>query len=150
MSLKNTLIVAALSIVPSFALATESKLFASCFGDHHGSYLDLRAISGTEGLAQVVISVTGDGEDPARFFQVVEVSKNFQPLEVKAYSWAIRQAIKAEAKNEWYGFIKVKAVSDTGSVMYINLQKFTGSLRHALVIDGVVEELTCPVENVKD
>jgi hypothetical protein len=34
--------------------------------------------------------------------------------------------------------------------MKINLQKYTGNLRHALAIDGYIEELTCPGDLVRD
>jgi hypothetical protein len=71
-------------------------------------------------------------------------------LQPKAYSWAIRQAIKAEAAGNWYGFIFIKAKSPSGSIMSVNLQKYTGSLRHALAIDGYIEELTCPRDLVRD
>ena len=125
------------------ALATQTKVIASCYGEHHGSYLKLRDVYGSEGLAQTVITVTTDNEEaPPRFFVIEEVSKNFQPLQPKAFSWAIRQAIKASAANEWYGYVKVRALDSNGVVLYLNLQKYTG-FANALVIDGNVEQLTC-------
>ena len=151
MSFVKFVTLTALSIIPSFAFATETKNFARCYGDHHGSYLNLRTITGSEGLAQVLIDVSNDSDDAAVVYEISEVSKNGAALQKKAYSWAIRQAIKAEAAGDFYGFVKVKAVSRaTGKTLYLNLQKYTGELRHALVIDGYVEAITCPVENIED
>jgi|GEM_PF-2759125 len=142
----------AVSLVPAFALATQSKNFASCTGDHHGSYLKLWSITGADNVvSQVNIIRTDDSDNPGKVFQVKELSKDGVALPVKSYSWAIRQAIKAEAAGTWYGFIKIKAVNpNTGSVMFINLQKYNGTLRHALAIDGYIEELTCPLASVVD
>ena len=98
----------------------------------------------------MLIGVTGDGEEPANFFEITEITKNGAVLPLKSYSWAIRQAIKAEAAGTWYGYLKVTAKDAFGTVLYMNLQKFTSELRHALVIDGNVETLTCPLDQVQD
>jgi hypothetical protein len=147
----RTVMVAGMAVAWSAqASATQTTRFASCYGDHHGSYLNLWTVEGGEGLAQVNAVVTNDNdEQPARVYQIVELTKNSTPLPMKAWSWAIRQSIKADAAGEFYGFIFAKALGANGSTMYINLSKYTGSLRHALVIDGYVEELTCPVDRLK-
>jgi len=145
---KSAIIVLAASLLPALALASQSKKFASCSGDHHGSYINLWAISGSEGIAQVNVGVSNDSDDPAVFYQVKEISKNGEVLPLKSYSWAIREAIKAEAKGVFYGFIKVTAENASGKKLYINLQKHTGTLRHALAIDGYIEQLTCPVASI--
>lgn len=152
MSAKLAPLALALALAPSFAFATQTKQFASCYGDHHGSYLDMIAVlsSATNEVVQVNIGVSNDSGQPPVFYTIKELTKNGEKLQPKAYSWAIRQAIKAEAKGEFYGFLKITATNAKGSVMHVNLQKFTGTLRHALSIDGYIEELTCPVERVQD
>jgi hypothetical protein len=150
MSFHKVLTMAALVTLPTLAMATESKQFVRCFGDHHGSYLSLNAISGSEGLAQVLIGVTNDSDNPAEFYEIKEITKGGVALPLKSYSWAIRQAIKAEAAGDWYGYLKVTARNSKGTVLYMNLQKYSSTLRHALVIDGNVEALTCPLDQVQD
>ena len=148
---KTAAAVLAASLLPAFAFATESKNFASCYGEHHGSYLALWAVSGSSGeVAQVNVGVSNDSGNPPVYFQVKEITKNGQVLPVKSYSWAIRQAIKAEATGTAFGFLKVTAVNAAGIKMYINLHKYTGTLRHALAIDGIIEALTCPLDRVVD
>jgi hypothetical protein len=142
----------ALVALPAVSLATQTKDFARCFGDHHGSYLSLWSVTGSEGLAQVNIIVTTDADEsevPARIFQVEEITKDGAVLPLKAYSWALRQSIKAEAKSEYFGYLKVRALSSDGSVLYMNMQKI-GGLSHSLVIDGTAELLNCPVSSVQD
>lgn len=146
MSNKLSAFALALCVAPSFAFATESTNFANCYGDHHGSYLDLFSIVGTvtNDIVQVNIARTDDAGLEPEIFQVVEVTKNGAPLQVKAYSWAIRQAIHAVNNNEFYGFVKVKAVNvDNGELLYMNVNKFGGS--DAMSIDGYIESLTCSV-----
>ena len=133
------------------ALATPEIQFAQCYGDHHGSYLDFVAEEENGIVEAVTILVSGDGEEvPVKKYRIESVTKDGAVLQPKAYSWAIRQAIKAEAAGNWYGFIFIKAKSPSGSIMSVNLQKYTGSLRHALAIDGYIEELTCPGDLVRD
>jgi hypothetical protein len=125
------------------ALATQTKVIANCSGDKHGSYLQLRDVYGSEGLAQTLVNVEKyNDSNPKGLFVIEEVTKDFQPLQPKAFSWAIRQAIKADTEGTWYGYVKVKAVSFSGVVVYLNLQKYNGA-PNALVIDGDVEQLSC-------
>ncbi|MCA2960160.1 MAG: hypothetical protein IOD12_07900 [Silvanigrellales bacterium] len=151
MSFSSASVALAVSLLPALGFASQSKNFASCFGDHHGSYLALWAISGADNVvAQVNIGVTDDSDRPARFFQVQEVSKNGVVLPVSSYSWAIRQAIKADAAGTYYGFIKVTAKDAGGKLLYMNINKPIGSLRAAMAINGVIEELNCPLASVRD
>jgi hypothetical protein len=140
----------AIACLPAFAFATQSTNFASCFGHHHGSSLDLWSVSGSlsNEVVQVNIGVSNDSGEAPVFYQVNEVEKDGQPLQVKAYSWAIRQAIKARAKGEYYGFIKVTAHNAQGKTLYLNINSFMGL--DAIVIDGYVEPLECPLEYVHD
>lgn len=140
----------ALMLVPSLASATESIRFASCYGDHHGSYLNLWSIHGSEGLAQVNLVITNDDDlQEPKIFQVSKLTKDGVEMPLKSWSWVIRQALKAEARDEFYGFVMVTAEGPAGQ-LYLNLQKYTGRLRHALVINGYVEELTCPMDSIRD
>ncbi|MCA2960162.1 MAG: hypothetical protein IOD12_07910 [Silvanigrellales bacterium] len=151
MFMKTAAFALALSLAPSFALATQTRNFASCYGDHHGSYLNLWSVVGSasDDIAQVNIAVSNDSGDEPEIFHVTEVTKSGAVLAVKAYSWAIRQAIKAEAKDDFYGFVKVKAVNIVnGEVLYMNLNKFVGS--DAMSIDGNMERLVCPADRVID
>lgn len=132
------------------ALAAETKTFAKCYGDHHGSYVDFVAQIDGQAVNGLQIAISNDSDDPAVLYTVSEVKKNGDLLQPKAYSWAIRQAIKSDAAGEWYGFVFIKAVAPGGSTLFINLSKFTGSLRHALAIDGYIEELTCPLDQIVD
>jgi hypothetical protein len=134
---------ALLSSAASPALATQTKVIANCSGDKHVSYLQLRDVYGSEGLAQTLIDVAKyNDSEPKGLFVIDEVYKNAQPLQPKAFSWAIRQAMKADTEGTWYGYLKVKAVSASGLVVYLNLQKYNGA-GNALVIDGDVEQLSC-------
>jgi len=149
MFIKTTLLAMAFFVAPSLAFATQSKQFASCYGDHHGSYLSLWAVYGSDNaLAQVNIAVSSDNDDPAEFFQVTEVAKNGEKLPVKAYSWAIRQAIKAVASGTVLGVVKVTATNASGQVLYMNLNKFGGN--DGMAIDGYIEQLECPLDGVND
>lgn len=132
------------------AYAHNSRTFAKCYGEHHGSYLSLIALTNQNAVSDVVIERSGDSDFPAVAYVIENITKNGQSLMVSAYSWAIRQAIKAAARGDFYGFLMVEAVSTSGSKMYLNLNRWTGDLEHALVIDGYVEPLTCPVDLITE
>lgn len=149
MKFNASLLLSLLTVSP-LALGQEQKKFASCYGDHHGSYLKLSAVTKSGVVTSVSIAESGDADFPPVMFRVVEVSKNHQKLEPKAYSWAIRQAIVAESKNEFFGYVKVKAIGPKNEVMYLNLSKFTGPFRNAMSIDGDIQSLTCPADQVSE
>jgi hypothetical protein len=83
------------------ALATPEIQFAHCYGDHHTSYLDLVAEEKNGIVEGVTILVSGDDDEaPVKKYHVESVTKDGAVLQPKAYSWAIRQAIKAEAAGD--------------------------------------------------
>lgn len=142
-TLLSALVSCAAVLAGSQALATESRVIATCAGDHHGSYLTVREIVGTEGLAQLLVIRQDDAEN-LNIFEATEMTKDGAQLELKAYSWAFRQVVKAMEDETWYGNIRVKLVDvRTGSKMLLDLQRYASRLESALLIDDSIEPLKC-------
>jgi hypothetical protein len=132
--------------VTSAANATESDHFMSCYGAHHGWYLNFFNIEGSEGFAQlnVVVSTDADPEEaPYQIFQVKGLQKNGVEVQPKAYRWAMKEAVR---KGISYGFLKVDAigVGQPAKQMYLNFNIFGDiNLNNAVFIDGYMQSLTC-------
>ena len=131
----------------SAANATESDHFMSCYGAHHGWYLNFFNIEGSEGFAQlnIVVSTDADPEErPYEIFQVNGLQKNGIEVQPKAYRWAMKEALR---KGDSYGTIKVDALGlkgQRGKQMVLNLNIYGDyNLKNAVFIDGYMQSLTC-------
>lgn len=145
--LKKLLIGFILSI-GSTSFATESDNFVSCYGAHHGWYVDVFAVTGSvsSDMVEMNIVISDDSDEtPYRIFSTVKVEKFSKELEVKAYRWAFKEALR---KGLEYGYIKITAKElATNSTMYINLNIFGDKIENAISIDGDIQSLTCNLKN---
>jgi hypothetical protein len=134
--LKSFLILS-LVLTSSFASAANEP-FASCAGDHHGTYVEFK--NGADG--KVFIETSNDSDEPAEAWQIVKVTKSVTVVPKVGESWAIRQAIKAaNAQDGSYDMVMVEA--KRGDVtLYVQLNKWLNSENY-LSVAGYVEELQC-------
>jgi hypothetical protein len=146
MKIMNALVsfgIVSTTLLSAQAFATESRVIANCNGDHHGSYLTVREIIGSEGLAQLLVIRQDDAEN-LNIYEAVEMKKDGAVLPLKAYSWAFRQVVKAMDSETWYGNVRVKLVdARTGSKMLLDLQRYVSTIESALLIDENIEPLKC-------
>lgn len=129
-------ILLALALSSSFAFAAEP--FASCAGDHHGTYVEF--MNGADGKS--FIETSNDSDEPAEAWQIVKVTKGVTVVPKVGESWAIRQAIKAaNAQDGSYDMVMVEAKRDDVT-LYVQLNKWLNSENY-LSIAGYVEALQC-------
>jgi hypothetical protein len=111
--------------------------FASCAGDHHGTYLEFK--NGANG--GISIETSNDSDDAPEKWTVLKVTKSLTAVPKSGQSWAIRQAIKAaNASDGSYDMVMVEAKRGT-STMYVQLNKWNGE--SFLSVMGFVEKLEC-------
>lgn len=133
------LVLLALALSSTLAFAAE-KPFASCAGDHHGTYLDISA----DAAGKISIETSDDSAEASEVWRVVSVKKDFTKIPVAGQSWAIRQAIKsAKAQDGLYGMVMIEAKLGA-STMYVQLNK-TNSSQSFMSVMGYVEQLECSV-----
>ncbi len=129
-------LILALALSSSFAFAAEP--FASCAGDHHGTYVEFK--NGSDG--KVYIETSNDSDEPAEVWQIVKVNKGATLVPKVGESWAIRQAIKASnAQDASYDMVMVEAKRED-MTMYVQINKWLNS-ENFLSVMGYVEALQC-------
>lgn len=139
------------------ASATQSNLVMQCTGNHSTNTLvSVWEVIGSEGLAQLNIYVRQSGNNDGdvastRVFGAESISKNYIPLKKSAFGWAMRQSAQAIKNDKSYGFVFVVAPSypteknqgEKIENLYLNLQRYEGSAPNLMVLNGLVEELSC-------
>ncbi len=129
----------------SSALYAETKTFAACSGDHHGTYVDFLSDMNNE---NVFIQTSNDGDEPPQKFKITNMFNFDVNLDVKDYSSAVKNAIKASnGDGDYDGVLYVEAESGSDRLL-LNLNKFTGE--NFLVLNKYVEALECPTDAVID
>ncbi len=135
-----------LALLATLAIAPAAPTtFASCSGDHHGTYLEFK--KGSDG--KFFVETSNDSDEPALRYDFTSIKKNGVLLAPSAYSWAIRQAIRGPTNPEGYGMLVIKATSAQGDQMVINLNKYTND-SHILMVNDYMEVLACPVDRLVD
>lgn len=142
--MKTLMLTLTLSLLCSSAFA-ESKNFAKCYGDHHGTYVDFF----TDVSGKTYLETSNDGEDLPEQYEITSVSESMVDLDPANYGLAIRQALRSSAKQDGiYGMLMLKAKRGD-STLYFQINKFMGS-ENFISQDGYVEAMTCPLESIID
>lgn len=137
-----------LSAMPVFAGEPEAggDAFVSCYGDHHGSYLDFYI---NQDGTKVTITVSDDSAVNYQDYAVDSMKLDGAQVASKDQSKVLLDAVGAmnASEGDLAGFVLVKATASlsTGhkSEMYLNLNKMDQT--SYVVIDGYVEPLTCRI-----
>lgn len=134
------LLIAAIGLLMSVNVQAAETTFASCSGDHHGTYIDFKVDSKN----QVYLETSNDGEDAPEKYEILAVKTYSNTIPKAGQSWAIRKAIAASiANDDSYKEIIVKSVRK-GSTLYVQLNKILSG-ENFLSSEGYVEQLICQV-----
>lgn len=117
--------------------------FVSCFGDHHGSYLDFKTSVSAAGIMELLIYVSNDSDESFVVFKVSRFDRDSVAVPEALSREALIETVNDMNDNgaDYKGFVMMEAKSAQGNQMYLNLNKFND--QSFLVIDGYVEPLTC-------
>lgn len=120
--------------------------FVSCYGDHHGSYLDFKTLVNSAGALELAIYVSNDSDEGFVVYKVSRFDKDSVAVPASQLKASLLETIADMNDNgaDYKGFVMMEASSAEGSQMYLNLNKFND--QSFLVIDGYVEPLTCRTE----
>ena len=145
---KIAFLVAILLSVP--ALAFENKI-ATCFGDHHGSYLDI-IYTDSEQTSYLMFHIYTDAdeaESPTRKYRLTSFTKGGEIVLGTAKVLAVKNAIETATR---YGSHEDTIIAtgqnlkNDDSNITINLKTRQG--KHYLQYeDGYIEELSCQIVN---
>lgn len=129
-------------------MADESKesgdAFVTCYGDHHGSYLDFT--SNQDG-SEITVHVSTDAGDAVVIapYKISVLEKDGAAVTDLDKTQSLITVVNDmnDQGADYTGFVFARAENSTGNQMYLNLNKFDGT--SYLVTDGYVEPLTCTV-----
>ncbi len=141
----QSLILAVTIAISSSAVMADTKTFASCSGDHHGTYVDFLSDLNNE---NVFIQTSNDGDEPPQKFTITSITNYDVSLDMKDYNSAIKEAIKtSNGDGSYEGMLYVEAESGSDRLL-LNLNKYTGE--NFLVLNKYVEALECPTDLIID
>lgn len=120
--------------------------FVSCYGDHHGSYLDFKTVINSEGTLELLVYVSNDSDNGFAIYQVSRFEKDSVAIPKSQMKTNLLETVADMNDNgaDYKGLVMIKAEGADASQMYLNLNKFND--QSFLVIDGYVEPLTCRTE----
>ncbi|MBI3505140.1 MAG: hypothetical protein HY059_09880 [Proteobacteria bacterium] len=125
-------------------LPTPKVTFAHCFGDHHGTDLAFVRENG-----EVYVETSNDSGEPAVPYRIHRLTKAYAATDPSTYASAIGDAIRAQGSGSMgASTVFLQASAAGGSQLFVELNKWNG--KSFVVVDGHAEELTCPVEHVRD